>query len=252
MSIDRPESWRTNRAEGVPWRSGPAHPLVGITADLAEPTPGSLRATCAMTYARAVTDAGGIPMILPPIPELAAEHARQCHAFILTGGDDPRTEPFGEPTHAKATLVHPLRQAYETALLDALTRRTEAPVLGVCLGMQMMALHAGGRLNQHLPDTVPTAERHANNAIHPIRPVESALSPLIARGEVTSSHRQAVTDPGRLRVIAVADDGVIEAIDDPSHRFFLGVQWHPERTADPGLGIRLFERLIEAARRVPT
>ena len=67
---------------------------------------------------------------------------------MFIGGDDPRTEPFGEPTHPKATPVEPERQAFETALLEELQRRPGAPVLGVCLGMQMMALHAGGKLNQ--------------------------------------------------------------------------------------------------------
>lgn len=246
-------------APAAPWRTGKGPPVVGITADLTEPQPGRPRATVAMAYCEAVARAGGVPVVLPPIPALAPEHVRRCDAFVLTGGDDPRMEPFGEPTHPKATLIHAQRQEYETALVRLLDSAVAGggsggggggggvPVLGVCLGMQLMALVAGGKLRQHLPDEVPTADRHVGNTVHAIRPVVEGV---IGAGEVTSSHHQAIKDAGRLRVVAVADDGVIEAVDDPTRRFYLGVQWHPERTADPALGAALFARLVEAARAV--
>lgn len=205
-----------------------------------------------MAYCHAIVEAGGVAVVLPPIRGLAAEHARRFDAFVLTGGRDARTEAFGEPTHPKATPVHPDRQAYETALLEALGRRPAAPVLGVCLGMQMMALMAGGRLNQHMPDDVATAARHEGDNAHAVRAAgEKSGGALgdMGRATVTSNHHQAVRDPGRLRVIAVADDGVIEAIDDPERPFYLGVQWHPERTPEAALGAELFARLIDATRR---
>ena len=233
------------------WRGGRGLPVIGITADLAEVEGRGPRAQCAMAYCRAVAAAGGVPVILPPIEVAAGEHLKRCDGLVLTGGDDPRVEPFGDVTHAKASpLVHPERQAYEAALLRLLEGHTHLsgggiPVLGVCLGMQMMALVAGGRLNQHMPDDVPTAAAHAGNAVHRVKPVVEGVLP---EGEVTSCPHQAVRESGRLRVVATAEDGVIEAIDDPSRRFYLGVQWHPERTADPGLGAGLFARLVEAAR----
>lgn len=238
------------------WRSGPSLPVVGITSDLGEAPglnggPPRPRAVCAMTYIRAVAEAGGVPMVLPPIPELAHQYVRRCDAFVFTGGDDPRTEPFGHPTHPKATPVAPQRQAFEIALLDELRRRPAAPVLGVCLGMQMMALHAGGTLNQYMPDDTPTVELHRHDAVHPITivPADAKAHGVLVAGQVTSHHRQAVRDAGSLRVVAVAPDGVIEAIDDPARAFYLGVQWHPERTAFEPLGNRLFRCLVEAARR---
>lgn len=221
-------------------------PVVGVTTDLHPDAPD--RAIGRLSYVRAVVTAGGVPVLLPPVASLAWRHASLCDAFVLTGGDDPRTEPFGEPTHPMAVPVHPDRQAYELALLDALARLApRKPVLGVCLGMQYMALHAGGKLNQHMPEDIPTHEDHRHDRAHNVRPVvEGAPFPA---GLVTSHHRQAVRDAGRMRALAVAEDGVIEAIDDPSRGWYVGVQWHPERTRAPALGQALYDRLVGAAKR---
>jgi len=218
--------------------------VVGITGDVVNKD-GIKRSQCALAYAEAVTRAGGFPVLLPPIPEQIPAQVAFCDAWVLTGGDDPRTEEFGEPTHPAVTPLDPIRQGYEVALLRALgADRSPPPVLGVCLGMQLMALVAGGTLDQHLPDVLSTADDHWNRA-HDIEPVNGSL---LGAGEVHSRHRQAVSDPGALRVCARAADGVIEAVDDPDQRFYLGVQWHPERTADATLGANLFSRLVRAAR----
>lgn len=219
-------------------------PLIGITTDV-EVRGASAASVCRMSYAEAVAAAGGLPVFLSPVPSLAAEHARRCRGFVFTGGDDPRMEAFGVPTHPKATVLHPLRQEYELALLEALADRPEVPVLGICLGMQMMALHAGGMLDQHLPDSRADAARHfdAEHGVEPVVGGEGLLSP----GRVWSRHRQAVSDPGRLTVAARADDGIIEAVTDPGRGLYLGVQWHPERTEGRGLGMELFARLVAGA-----
>ncbi len=219
-------------------------PLIAITTDL-EPARGTLRAFSYLTYARCVLRAGAQPVYIPPIPGTERMSAERFDGFVFAGGDDPRTEPFGAPTHPKATPVQEDRQAFETELLRLLeAERPHAPVLGVCLGMQMMALVAGGELDQHMPDTRPDAGRHweQNHAIAP------APGSTLAPGEIYSKHRQAVSDPGPLRVTALSDDGVIEAIDDPRRSFYLGVQWHPERTPDERLGQRIFDELAKACR----
>jgi len=231
-------------------------PIIGITTDVSDPGQGKpLRLDCSLAYSRSVAGAGGIPVLLPPLVALAADHLRLCDGFVFTGGDDPRTETFGQPTHPAAKPVHPDRQAYELALLALLRgRRAGAPVLGVCLGMQFMALHAGGRLNQNLADTLPTAAAH--RGMHEIipAPVGAAGSaggppPLaLARGAVYSNHHQAVSNPGSLTVLATSPDDVIEAVADLKRRFYIGVQWHPERTQEPGLGAGLFTALVRAAR----
>lgn len=195
------------------------------------------------SYAQAVARAGGTPVLLPPVASLAAAHAAMCHALVLTGGDDPAMEPFGKVTDPRVTLVDPERQAYETALLRLLAREhADKPVLGVCLGMQMMALVAGGDLDQCLPEA--GAARHWDRE-HPVLP--EAGAPVRFAGVVRSRHKQAVRDAGTLAVLARADDGLIEAVSDPSRRFYVGVQWHPERTADASVGDALFERLVRSA-----
>ncbi len=198
-----------------------------------------------MAYARAVARAGGSPAFLAPLIEEVPEQLAAFDGFVLTGGDDPTMEPFGEPTHPRAKPVHAIRQEYESELVRALLARPEVPVLGICLGMQMLAIVAGGRLDQHLPDHLATAEDHRHDRSHRVRP--AAPGGLIGEGPVTSSHRQAVCDPGPFRVAATSDDGVIEAIEHPGARFCLGVQWHPERTPDRGLGDGLFVKLVQAA-----
>ena len=167
---------------------------------------------------------------------------------VLTGGDDPAMERYGVTTHPAATIEDPVRQAFDECLL---ARRAalvpDLPLLAICLGMQFLALSRGGTLNQHLPDDTPTHADHRDNRVHPIVPEAAVGDTVLRGGMVTSWHHQAVRDPGDLRVLARAHDGVIEAIDDPGQAFCLGVQWHPERTEDHGLGDGLFAGLVQAA-----
>lgn len=227
-------------------------PIVGVTSEIDDRS-----FVCRRAYAEAILRAGGVPLLLcaPADPELAEavarRHADAVDAVVFTGGDDPATEPFGEPTHPAAKVMSAARQAYETALLRILDEpaRRATPVLGVCLGMQMMGLVNGGRLDQHMPDALATAPDHTKDNIHPVAPVvEHAV--IRSPGAVPSWHHQALREPGRLRVVARSDDGVIEAVDDPTRPFYLGVQWHPERAKerDHDLADGLFRALIDRAR----
>lgn len=223
-------------------------PVIGIAPDVSEPKPGRLRVECGMAYARAIAAAGGYPLILAPFKELIPEHLGRCDGLVLTGGDDPRMEVFGAATHPKATPMHAVRQEFEMALHATLRDRYEFPVLGICLGMQMMALCAGGKLDQHMPETTPTADRHYHDRVHGVVACGAGPAGLTLTGPVTSYHRQAVSHPGSLAIAAMSDDGVIEAVVRPDAAFALGVQWHPERTSDHNVGAAVFEVLVEAAR----
>lgn len=258
---------------------------MGITTDISEAATARgprLKADVGVAYAQCVLRAGGVPLFLPALPEAIADHLAICDAFVFTGGDDPRTEEFGHPTDPRTTPLHPQRQAYEVALLRALENQPQKPVLGVCLGMQLMSLVAGGVLDQYMPDSRPDAGRHWDQE-HDVIPVGSHGTPqgctasggtasggtaLQSRaglqipeghhsgagchsknieralsGRVLSKHKQAVIDPGRLQVLAVSDDGVIEAVGDPSRPFYVGVQWHPERTPDQAVGQSIFDAM---------
>ncbi len=209
---------------------------------------GTARSAAGIEYADAVWRAGGTPLLLPAVPDAVPDFVARCDAFVLTGGKDADTRPFGVPLHPAADPVDPRRQAFDTALLRALREeRPDAPTLCICLGMQMMAMVAGGKLNQHLPDTLRTHEQHRANNTHPISPGHTLAERYgIRSGEVCSSHHQAVQDPGPLIVLARSGDGVIESIADPTRPHYLGVQWHPERTDTAVLGLQLFRAMVRA------
>jgi len=157
-----------------------------------------------LDYAQCVVRAGGSPVFLPPILDELPAHLDLCSAFVLIGGDDPIMERFGERTHPKATPVRTVRQAFETALLTALDPGT--PVLGVCFGMQLMALAAGGQLDQHMPDTMGDGATRHWEGEHPVVGVTDGPSgATIASGVIYSRHRQRVVE---LR-IEPTDDQVI-------------------------------------------
>jgi putative glutamine amidotransferase len=224
-------------------------PVVAITTDYVDDGE-KPRAQVRANYFRAVHEAGGVPVLLPAVKESAAAHARLFDAYVFIGGDDLSFEPFGKPTHPKAQTMNPVRQAYETALLDALRdSRPRAPVLGVCLGMQLISMHAGGEMDQYLPEHFAGAERHRHDRVHDVTLSHASAGRFgLSAGAVTSSHKQGVTAPGGLTVLAHSDDGLIEAVADLERPFYLGVQWHPERTNNRMLGARVFEALVAAAR----
>jgi putative glutamine amidotransferase len=223
----------------------PPTPLIGVTPsiDPSPNSPDSLRVRVNEAYLRTVAAAGGTPIVLHPDPALIPRYLDRLDGVLLTGGDDIDPRPWGGSLHAKAELMHPMRQAFDFGLLEALTAvRPGLPMLGICLGMQEMAVARGCPLIQHLPDVLPTADQHAADRIHEI---EGS----IGRGLVTSYHHQAIADPGPFEVIARSPDGLIEGLRDPSRPFCLGVQWHPERTVDPALGAGVIAMLVAAASR---
>lgn len=244
-------------------------PLIGVTGDvepIAGSTTGAYRVRVGAAYLDAVVRAGGVPVVLHADPALAAEYVRRLDGVILTGGHDIDTTAWGVALHAKAVTMDRRRQDFEVALLKAIDQAQALPTLGVCLGMQQMGVHnAGiGALIQHLPDVVATAAQHtaqAGDGLHTVKPTaewgQSQLAGLSLAGGVASNHHQAidqraVAGSSRLRILARSEDGVLEAFDDPKRPFYVGVQWHPERTADAELGQGVITRFVQAARRAAT
>jgi putative glutamine amidotransferase len=215
-------------------------PLIGITADLAGDYARNRR-----TYIDMVAAAGGVPVLLPTIAALREDMLDRVDGVVITGGDDIDVSKFGIALHPKAECMAAERQEAEFALLRALDAHPDKPVLGICLGMQMMGVHRGNPLIQHLGDVLPNAERHRNDAIHP---VEAERGSLLKSGAVRSWHHQAISEAKGFDIIARSDDGVIEGIVDPTRRFYLGVQWHPERTDAVETGLDVVRTLVNHAR----
>ena len=240
-----------------PGRAGQRSPRIGITVDNLHNAAASGRYDVGTGYSRAVAAAGGLPLLLPHEPELVEHYVELCDGLILTGGVDPDTAALPEhwaghgPTHAKARVMDPQRQAFELALLEARDEhKPDLPLLGICLGMQLLALHRGGTLDQYLPDHHPPEVVDRHRDAHHDLVIRDDESPVVMSDfQVASHHQQAVADPGQLRVAAVSRDDIIEAVFDPAHPFCLGVQWHPERTddCDNPYGHRLIEKLVQAA-----
>jgi putative glutamine amidotransferase len=171
---------------------------------------------------------------------------------VVTGGAfDVDPALYGDPGRHATVSLRSGRTWAELALMRGALERNQ-PLLGICGGQQLLAVVLGGSLIQHIPDGVPNALPHEQpNPRHEpghqvaIRP-GTLLHRIVGteRMDVNSSHHQAVRDPGPRAVInATAADTVIEGIENPTLRFCLGVQWHPEFFIDSG-DRRLFDALI--------
>ncbi|MEU8261058.1 gamma-glutamyl-gamma-aminobutyrate hydrolase family protein [Micromonospora sp. NPDC048999] len=214
-------------------------PLIGITA-YAEPAGWAVwrdvpAVLVPQAYVRAVTAAGGRAVVLPP-DDTDADVLRVLDGLLLAGGADVGPERYGRPPDPR-TESRPDRDAGELALLNA-ALAADLPVLGVCRGMQLLAVAHGGALHQHVPDLVGhDGHRPAPGVYgaHPVRFAPGSLAGTTMAGvdRVNSYHHQAVADPGSLTATGWADDGVVEAVEDRKRRFLLGVQWHPENDIDP-------------------
>lgn len=205
-------------------------------------------------YMSSLIEAGGLPMALPHDTSLTAQILDTIDALVVTGGAfDVDPGLYGDGDRHETVILKQGRTAAELALLQGALER-DMPILGICGGQQLLAVALGGSLIQHIPDSIEGALAHEqpnprHEAGHPVR-IEpgTLLARIVGTGEmqVNSSHHQAVRDPGRGRVNALAEDGVIEGIEDPARRFCLGLQWHPEFGIDPG-DRRVFEALVSAA-----
>jgi putative glutamine amidotransferase len=229
--------------------------VIGVTSYCEPASWGQWTSVPAVLVPRRYTDfvaaAGGLPVVLPPLgeepdPEAAEALLSRLDGLVLIGGADVAASRYGEEPHALAQSPRADRDASEIMLANV--ARDKIPVLGVCRGMQVMAVAAGGVLEQHIPDRIGHIEHSPGPAKYGARVIEprpgSRLAELLGdRLEVNCHHHQGVATHPSYEVAAWSSDGVIEAIESPDSVFHIGVQWHPETGSDG----RLFDALVSAA-----
>lgn len=231
-------------------------PVIGITTYVEPASRGDWvdvpSALVPYSYVRKIEEAGAIALLIPPRTDaddgLAREALSRIDGLIITGGADVAPELYAAERHASVQAARPDRDTTELAVARV-SRELDLPVLGICRGMQVMAVAAGGSLEQHVPERVghdghsPGPGAYGNHAVGTVAGTVTAAL-LGRRVDVPSHHHQSVvTHPG-YAASAWAPDGTLEAMEDGSARFRVAVQWHPEEGTDP----RLFEGLVSAAR----
>jgi putative glutamine amidotransferase len=235
-------------------------PVIGIPAALGRPTEtGYVHQQVGSPYVRALERCGALPLMLPVTENAETIRALvdQVDGILFQGGGDLAPSFYGQEKHKTVTYVDETTDKFE---LEMCRRGLEVdkPILAICRGIQVLNVALGGTLVQDLPTEELVTVTHRQSAprselthlVH-VEP-GSRLAELLGSTElaVNSFHHQAIDHPGEgLRVVARSQDDVIEAVEDPSHSFVVGVQFHPEETAESAPETcRLFEGLVAAAR----
>ena len=193
------------------------------------------------TYHEAILTAGGIPLLLPPLPDSDLESVlNRLDGIVLIGGDDYSPSLYGESIHPSVEVMDSQRETFDLALINHLMKKPDMPVLGLCGGVQLMNIAFGGSLIQDIATELPDSTvKHRGEPGWKAKDWHEVQfqkgSKLIEiykkqRLNVPTAHHQGLKAIGKgLQSSAVTDDGVVEALEATSHRFMIGVQWHPER-----------------------
>lgn len=230
-------------------------PIVGITAEITDDGNHFLRPV----YAKAIIQAGGIPLLIPLVPE---EHidtlCNQIDALYLTGGEDIDPSYYGEEPDVVLGKVSPDMDRMEFSLVKKMLE-LDKPFIGVCRGLHMLNVATGGSLYQSIhTQREEKSILHKQNAIRTHRShhvkveKDSRMFDMLQESEfkVNSYHHQGVNKVKEpLRIVARASDGLIEGLESTEHSFVFGFQWHPEEFAIDGdePSKRIFEAYIDAA-----
>jgi putative glutamine amidotransferase len=225
-------------------------PIVGITTYLTPAAWGAWQQDAALvpaSYVRAVARAGGVPLLVPP-GAAYEETLDTVDGLVFSGGSDLDPDLYGEEAHAETDGWIRERDDFELGLMQAALAR-DVPILAICRGSQVLNVALGGDLEQHVPDRVGTNAHKETPGVfadHDVAVLSGTkLSSILGeRTDVKSHHHQGYGELGSgLREAARAPDGTLEALEDPTRRFTLGVLWHPEEGED----LALFEALVREA-----
>jgi putative glutamine amidotransferase len=241
--------------------------VIGITADIAKvpangnKPPPEPALFLPRRYCRAIYGAGGMPVILPPVASRSAlrKILRRLDGIVISGGNfDIHPSFYGEKPIAALGAINQERTEFELTLIDEALKH-DMPLLGVCGGAQAINVVLGGSLYQDIATQLPNADEHEQGAKpqsgHRIK-IHNAthLRRIVRTGalKVNTTHHQAVKTLGKgLVVNATAQDGLIEGIESPCHKFVMGVQWHPEALAlRDSRQRRIFSTFISISRRL--
>ena len=212
-------------------------------------------------YCRAIEKAGGIPVLLPAMAKLDRPLHSFCQGLLFSGGGDFDPAFFNEEPHPQLGTVDLERDRWEILLIRK-ARAEGLPMLGICRGIQALNVALGGTLYQDLPaqyprvSNLPLLEHNqqipSDRVSHRVTIVAgSLLSRVIGSTEIwtNSHHHQAVKEAAPdLKITARSDDGVIEGLEGTEGPFLLGVQWHPERLANPD-SQRLFTGFVRTCQK---
>lgn len=250
-------------------------PLIGVTTsevrvpERIQQTPKSepkvREMVLGLTYLRALEAAGAVPMVVPPLPQEAiGPLLDRLDGICLSGGPDLDPDTYGARPHPELGPTEPDLDRFELAMARGADAR-EMPILTICRGTQALNVARGGSLIQHLPEVSPEfAHRQSapgNETSHTID-IEPGSRLAAALGDeevmvpdeldVNSFHHQAIDRLGAgLKVTARAPDGTIEAVEDPTRPFLIGVQWHAETLVHRPYEAALFRHFVEASRLSP-
>jgi putative glutamine amidotransferase len=247
--------------------STPIAPLIAVTTSevrasqpasaTPEADPAQHEMVLGLKYLRAIEQAGGIPLVVPPLSEQAlGSLLHGVDALCLSGGPDIDPVAYGDHPHERLGPTWFELDSFELALTRAADRRG-MPILAICRGLQVLNVARGGSLHQHVPDTFGDRITHRQQepghvATHEVSVTESCrLAKIIGAGqaEVNSFHHQAISALGHgLIATGWAPDGVIESIEARDRGFTIGVQWHAEGMVARAPQAALFSAFVEAAR----
>ena len=227
-------------------------PLIGINCKIIADT-GDSYYKLDRNYVRSVERAGGVPVMMPAFRNAADVRSflDRLDGILFTGGPDINPCRWHQRKHRKSELMDEDREKSDFMALREVLQRN-LPALCICCGHQELNVALGGSLHQHVYD-LPDVDSHTDGAAHAVGIFGgSKLRDIIGKDHprVNSWHHQSIDALGRgLTITAVADDGIIEAVESSAHRFMIGVQWHPERLQDESRQQNLFRALVAEARR---